>query len=265
MFTLCEKCRTVYRIHAAQLRQGGGEAVCDRCKLSFSALEHLGDSIDETLSSPTSCLLELPKLNHENAVATAHEIYATGSAPEPPEKDNKNQEPEAPPLDPFTHPRNPLQINQFTLYWRLGAIGLVLLLLAQLIYFEADRWAQNAHLRPPLEVICHWLGCTLPPFQNVADIEVVDRSLYPARNSIDGYEFHLVMVNHAPYPQPYPLLKLSLTALDGTLIAQRIFKPGEYLKKPTFLLMPSHRMIFVQLEFAAPDREVGGFQVEFLH
>jgi len=163
----------------------------------------------------------------------------------------------------FVHPEGLLESARLQLFWKLGAVILAILLLFQVSYFEIDRMAQNVFLRPPLETLCHWLGCSLPPFHQVRDIEVIDRALYPATHSIDGYEFHLVMVNQAPHPQPYPLLKISLTALDGTLIAERVFKPGEYLQGSASAMMPSEKSVFVKLRFAAPQREVGGFQVTF--
>lgn len=124
--------------------------------------------------------------------------------------------------------------------------------------------AQSPQLRPLVAWLCQRFGCELPPFRNLAAIKVVDRALYPVENSTGGYEFHLVIVNQAPHPQPYPCLKLSLTAMDGTGIAQRIFQPEEYLRTSSLQLMSSHRSIFIDLALAAPKREVGGFQFEFL-
>ncbi|BCX87999.1 hypothetical protein MIN45_P0366 [Methylomarinovum tepidoasis] len=147
-------------------------------------------------------------------------------------------------------------------YWFAAVLGV--LLLVQIFLAAKDRLAQIPQLRPVLETLCHGLGCRLPPFRSLNEIQVVDRALYPARDRADAYDFHLVIVNQTPYPQPYPLLKLTLTALDGTPIAARIFKPEEYLKTRNPPLMPPYRMIFVELRLAAPKREVGGFQFELL-
>lgn len=264
MFTLCPQCRTVYPVTVAQLRRGRGKALCGRCGATFSSLQHLGRTIEETLSRHSHNILALPRLKYQNAVATG---YPPASAPDSTfaqDASDGKQRPAFPSLPLFSPAAGTGETQNPPLYWKIGVGALILVFMVQLAYFEADHWANKVHLRAPMEILCSWLGCNLPPFQNTAEIEVVDRSFHPARNSIDGYELYLAMVNHAPYPQPCPLLKVSLTALDGTLIAQRIFKPDEYLSGTSSHTMPSHRMIFVQLAIAAPKRAVGGYQVEFV-
>ncbi len=256
MFTLCHRCRTVYPITTAQLRQGQGKAICDRCKITFSTLNHLCDSIEETLSNTRTHSLQLPVLEYASAVAAGFQPSAAGKHLRARNDRALPSESEIPPFKTSA----PIPST----YWKIGTIALAFLLMTQLIYFESAHWAQNAYFRPPMETICQWLGCKLPPYQKVTDIKVVDHSFFPARNSVAGHELHLALINHAPYPQPYPLLKISLTALDGTLIGQRIFKPEEYLHDSSSPLMPSHRMIFVQLGFAALARAVGGYQVELV-
>lgn len=271
MYTRCPQCRTVYRIDTAQLRRGRGEAICQRCGIIFGALENLGRHIKEALADHTTCLLELPKLGDAEAVApepvdSRRPESGTRSTVNRPESlatsETMTAEPSPPILDD-TEERS--SSRTWTIWgWRLGTVLLAMLLIGQIVLFEGERLAQNAHLRPVLEEACQWLGCHLPPFRNLADIKVVDRALYPVKVNADGYEFYLVIVNQSPYPQAYPLLKLTLTALDGTPIAHRVFKPEEYLGTSNPPLIPSYRMIFVHLNLAAPKRQVGGFQFELL-
>ncbi|WP_022947792.1 zinc-ribbon and DUF3426 domain-containing protein [Methylohalobius crimeensis] len=265
MYTRCPHCRTVYQINVAQLRSGRGEAICARCNIIFGVLEYLGEDLEEAFADHTTCLLELPLLKADRAVAVAPEP----SQPEaPPERAQAEAATEPQITLPETHLDASLAETPPSLstdrYWQVGAVALGLLLIIQIFVFERERIAQEPHLRPLLAGFCHWLGCELPPFRNLDAIEVVDRALYPSKNAANGYEFHLVIVNHGPYPQPYPLLKLTLTALDGTAIAQRIFKPEEYLSAVPAPMMPTHQLIFVHLTPAAPHRAVGGFQFEFL-
>ncbi|MCX8049730.1 MAG: zinc-ribbon domain-containing protein [Methylohalobius sp.] len=266
MYTRCPQCHTVYRISAAALRCGRGEAICDRCSLIFGALENLGDNLEEALADHTSCFLELPQLKQGVAIAIAptpslpedkeDKIEGTDGKPAPtpePEPDLAND-------DSFVARSQTAIANR---YWTAAAVVLALLLLAQMFAWAYEHVANVPSLYPAIAWACRWLSCKPPPFQDLAALKVVDRALYPAKGQ-SGYEFHLVLVNRAAYPQPFPLLKLSLTAMDGTLIAERVFKPEEYLRISTPGLMPSHQPLFIDLALASPKQPVGGFQFEFL-
>ncbi len=258
MFTACPKCRTVYAIEAAQLRSGRGDAICGHCKITFSTFKHLTDSLEDALSSTSNPSLQLPTLTAENAVAAG--IPPPAGQPISQSKENRGFPPET---GFYPLPETPLAPPP--VYWKIGVAALTGLLLFQLIYFEGERWAQNAYLRPIMESLCKGLGCDLPPYRKVTEIQVVDHSFFPARNPGEGYELHLAMINHAPNSQPYPPLRISFTTLDGTLIGRRVLKPREYLQDSSPPLMPSQRMLFVQIEFAAPRRALGGYQVELLN
>ena len=257
MYTRCPQCGTVYRIEVRQLRQGRGEAICQRCGIIFGALETLAETAADALTDQDDCLLELPTLGSEAAVAVAQ------TAPAPPRNEPPPTEEPVTKIDTANDVSAPLPARR-RWPWRVAAVVLTLSLAGQILFFEKARIANDPDLRPLLEWVCRWFGCRLPPFRNLDAIEAVDRALYPAKDARDAYDFYLVLVNQAPYPQPYPLLKLTLTALDGTPIATRIFKPEEYLKTANPPLMPPRRMIFIELQLAAPRRPVGGFQFELL-
>lgn len=279
MYTRCIKCDTVYQISAEQLRSGRGEAICTGCTIIFGALENLGETPEEAAEDHSSCILELPELGANATVSTANEA-SDKSKPqktdshrpaEPPPSPTVEQEPQIKPFDPDVllsmgakEQEKDEAEARARLYRILATAALAVLLLVQLFVYKKDELAQNPHFRPWLESFCGMVGCTLPPFSNLAEIKVVDRALYPTKNSVDGYQFHLVIVNQAPYSQPYPLLKITFSSLDGTPIASRIFKPDEYLPPEHPPLMPSHQLIFVDLDLAAPSRPVGGFSFEFL-
>ncbi len=149
-------------------------------------------------------------------------------------------------------------------FWRAGNVVLGLALIAQLAWIMVPRLAQDPDLRPLLETGCRHLGWRLPPFRDLGRIKVVDRGLYPIETPEEGLEFYLAMVNQALFPQPFPHLRLTLTALDGTPIGQRVFRPDTYLPPSHPLQMPIQKTVFVRLRLAPPDRPVGGFQFEFL-
>ncbi len=148
--------------------------------------------------------------------------------------------------------------------WQVGNVLLTLALIGQLFLFQGERLARDPGFRPLLEILCSRLDCRLPPFRDLDRIKVVERALYPIKVPEGGHEFYLAMINQAPSPQPYPRLALTLTALDGTPIGRRVFKPGEYLPSNRPELMPSQKTVFVRLRLAPLGRPVGGFQFEFL-
>ncbi len=165
--------------------------------------------------------------------------------------------------DTFPSPA-PSRFRVPLVFWRAGNVVLGLMLIAQLIWLEAPCLARDPEIRPLLETGCRWLGCRLPPFRDPGWIKVVDRGLYPIETPGGGLEFYLAMVNQAPFPQPFPRLRLTLTALDGAPLGRRVFGPDTYLPPSRPARMPIQKTVFVHLRLAPPARPVGGFQFELL-
>jgi len=151
-----------------------------------------------------------------------------------------------------------------TRHWG-GALSVgVLLLIAQVVYFEGHAISQNQAFRPWLETLCSQLNCPLPAYKNLNEFTVMHGSfaVLPDHN----YAFKAVISNQALFKQPYPNVKLTLLDFDGAAFAQRIFQPQDYL--PAFSVateIDADAGAEINLNIAAPQTPVGGYTFELMY
>ncbi|MDP2901856.1 MAG: zinc-ribbon and DUF3426 domain-containing protein [Methylovulum sp.] len=153
-------------------------------------------------------------------------------------------------------PRNP--------YWLLGTVIGIVLLLAQIVYFEGNAAiAQNVRLRPRLESICQHLGCRLPDYKNPDEL-ILKGALMPSN---DHYAFMVAINNQAAFAQAYPNIKLTLLGYNGSPFTHRIFYPQEYAAEimQTSPLINAGATLTVQLDIAATKNHMGGYTFDTLN
>lgn len=267
MYTRCPECKTAYRISVAQLRAGRGEALCERCHIVFSVLVSLAQAPKDAVPDGAS-QARPPVLGDQEAVLVRkfqRELLDEPEAGDRPAGGRKGR-----PLGRSSRgargkdATDPSPVTQEVL-WGLGGFGLLALLIAQLVIFEGERIVQNARMRPWLDMACKAVDCSLPPYKDVGRIQIFDRALRPASNRDDALEFQLVFANQSNLPQMLPNLKLVLTELSGSPVAERIFTPAEYLPEgEKSSLMPVGKPFEIRLLLAKPGGDVGGFVFELL-
>ncbi|WP_133718875.1 zinc-ribbon and DUF3426 domain-containing protein [Methylocaldum gracile] len=266
MFTRCPECKTAYRISVGQLRAGRGEALCDRCHIVFNVLVSLGQAVKDAVPEDTP-QARPPVLGDREAVLLRkfeRELSEeSGGEQSGTEHKSKAFDGEA----RAGHGKGKSGPSSVTpgAFWGLGVFGLLGLLIAQLVIFEGDRIVQSARLRPWLDMACKTIDCSLPPYKDVRRIQIFDRALRPDSTRDDALEFQLVFANQSNLPQMLPNLKLVLTELNGSPVAERIFTPAEYLPEgEKTSLMPVGKPFEIRLLLAKPTNDVGGFTFELL-
>jgi len=113
--------------------------------------------------------------------------------------------------------------------WAFTALMLLLVLAAEVVWLRFDALAQAPSTRPFAQRICEELDCTLP-MRRAPDAIRSQRLLvrsHPSRD--DGLRVDAVIVNRAEFPQPFPVLELRFSDIDGALVAARYFEPSTYL------------------------------------
>ncbi|EDN65751.1 conserved hypothetical protein [Beggiatoa sp. PS] len=146
----------------------------------------------------------------------------------------------------------PVRGRSWTSFFFLGimVILLSLALAAQTMwFFQRDKVLQHQEVRPWLERFCYHFLCTLPPTRDLSRFKMQDHvaQLHPEIN--DALQFEATFINNAYFRQPYPALQLIFEDLEGNPIAQRGFKPEEYLQR--FLgkneQMPANSSVHIKL------------------
>lgn len=155
---------------------------------------------------------------------------------------------------------------RYRLGWGLLAALLMLTLVAQYLYFARQDLAQYPALRPVLQRLCAALECSLPLRHAPARIELLSRDVITHPRIRAALLINATFVNRADFIQAYPVLQISLSGDNGTVVAMRRFQPAEYLPPGIAVAaglapgVPVH----VVLELAEPSRPAASFQFEFL-
>jgi predicted Zn finger-like uncharacterized protein len=160
--------------------------------------------------------------------------------------------------------RNMVQIWGFG----ISSVFMLLLLIAQMAYFNFDQWARLDQYRPWYQIACHQLNCRLP---STFDLSKIRTTASPQVSSHPEFQNALMVdvlfMNGADYEQPFPKLELSFSDSNDKTIARRIFTPDEYLagEAAGLSLMPQHTPIHIALEIKDPGKRASNYQVQFLN
>lgn len=107
---------------------------------------------------------------------------------------------------------------------------LALALIAQSAYFlRGPLVAWLPDLRPALEAACAPLGCRIPLASDPAAIKVEASSLETDPEQPNRATLRVSFSNRSRLAQQWPLFVLKLTDWQGGALAQRVFRPAEYL------------------------------------
>ena len=80
----------------------------------------------------------------------------------------------------------------------------------------------------------------------------------------DVLEINVDVINRAPFPQPYPVLSVTMTDSDGGIVAERKFKPADYLE-PDALddTLPTNQLVRIKFEILDPGPEASSSELVF--
>lgn len=241
----CPDCGTRFRVTAAQLGSARGLVRCGACLAVFRAEVARIDGPD----SPS------PAGNE----ADLHPVTSPAN-PRPPDGDTAELEPteeilereqplpddegsRAPPrLDVLSLPLEAARVEaaldaqerlraarRRRAPWVVAAFVLLLVLAAEGVWLRFDAFSQAPMTRPVAQRICAQLDCALPILRApdaIRSQRLLVRS-HPAR--ADGLRVDAVIINRAEFPQPFPVLELRFSDIDGVLVAARHFEPSTYL------------------------------------
>lgn len=257
MYTHCPHCDTCFRVTSEQLKTAQGSVRCGRCFGTFNALDHLVDqSPDEDKKQNTP-----PEVT---AIVGSAPAMATPAGAATPAVSAANversqqllEEIQATPIKPK---------RSFFWLWLFLALILATVIAGQYIYFNINTLSQNLKLRPMLHTLCDAAPCEVPLMRSPHLIALVERDI---RNHPDEKDILLVkakIINKAPYPQAFPQMGLSLHDITGQSIAERRFKPNEYLSSDMDISkgIAPKQTVDITLELIDPGEEAVGFEFGF--
>ena len=165
-------------------------------------------------------------------------------------------------------PRGPLATAGGLLLIVLLALGLA----AQGVYFRGAEIAARAPaLRPWLNQFCELAQCTIPARRALGQLALVSRDVRSDPKAKGALLISATIVNKASFAQPYPDLQVTLYDLTGTVVAERRFKPAEYLAQTPKALeqykkgrhMPTDTPVNIELAVADPGKQAINYEFDF--
>lgn len=138
-------------------------------------------------------------------------------------------------------------------------------LVSQYSLYHFEELARQDKYRPWFEAICPQLGCTLP---SKVDINLIKSSNLVVRSHPDfagALVVDAILYNRASFSQPFPLLELRFSDMDNQLLANRRFKPSEYLAGELAGQdeMPPQTPIHISLDILDPGQEAVNYSLTF--
>lgn len=150
------------------------------------------------------------------------------------------------------------------LLWLFAILLALLLLLSQYVYFNFERLARDSQYRPLLSQACQWIGCEIPPLQDVNKVQS-SNLVVRGHPKIDGaLVVDAIITNRASFQQRFPRLQLQFTDLAGEPVASRSFTPAEYLagELAGSVLMPVRQPVRISLEILDPGNKAVNYQLD---
>ena len=154
-----------------------------------------------------------------------------------------------------------------TMCWGAGAVLLLIMITAQLAWFNRDELLlRYPQLDPVARKICDRLQCEILRYKDISSIKLLNRDVRNHPLYEGSLLVNATMANKSETIQPFPLIQLALFNPDGEVIAYREFKPDEYLDDSINIpagMMPESPIHFV-LEVGGPTEGAVSFEFHFL-
>lgn len=148
--------------------------------------------------------------------------------------------------------------------WAIGALLLLIVLLAQAAYFfRVDLAARLPSLKPALINYCQLLKCDVPLPQHTDLISIESSELEADPANINQIILNVLLRNRASYAQAFPNLELTLNDSQDQPLARRAFRPADYLPaagSETLGLQPN-RELAIKLHLDTADLKPMGYRL----
>lgn len=117
------------------------------------------------------------------------------------------------------------QSGKPVLWWGLGVV-LLLGLLLQGLYRERDQLAASfPAMKPTLVSVCEVLACRVSPLQGIENLAIDSATFHQVGQ--DTFELRFVVKNKARHALTLPAIELTLTDLADQPVMRRVFTPTE--------------------------------------
>ncbi len=141
----------------------------------------------------------------------------------------------------------------------LALAGLVL----QLGWFKFDYLSRVEPYRTAYLFLCPYLNCQVPPLLDTSQISAFNLIVREHPETSGALAVDVMIMNNAPFDQPYPDLVLVFTDMDNNEVASRRFPPKEYLggEAAGSSHMPQKQPVHLTLDLVDPGEKAVNYHI----
>ncbi|PKM31870.1 MAG: hypothetical protein CVV07_01825 [Gammaproteobacteria bacterium HGW-Gammaproteobacteria-11] len=150
--------------------------------------------------------------------------------------------------------------------WGLLSLLAALALIAQLLAYNFTALSHHQSTRPLAERICLLTGCELPARVDINLIRSSNLVVRPHPEFPNALAVDVILYNRADFAQPFPVLRMRFSDLNGRELASKQVRPEEYLagELAGVTLMPPQVPVHVGLNMLDPGPSAAGYTLDFL-
>lgn len=141
----------------------------------------------------------------------------------------------------------------------LALIGLV----TQLGWAKFDYFSRIEPYRTAYTFLCPYLGCQVPALVDTRQISAFNLVVREHPETAGALAVDVMIMNNAPFNQPYPDLVLVFTDIDENQVASRRFSPTEYLggEAAGSSHMPQKQPVHLTLDLVDPGEKAVNYHI----
>ena len=151
--------------------------------------------------------------------------------------------------------------------WPSLSLLALLTLLIQVGWFKFDYFSRVEPYRTGYLFLCPYLGCQVPTLVDTRRIIASNLIVREHPETEGALAVDVMLINSAPFEQPFPDLLLVFTDIDNNQVAARRFIPKDYLGGELVgrELMPQNQKIHVTLDLVDPGAEAVNYHISIPH
>ena len=149
--------------------------------------------------------------------------------------------------------------------WTSGSILLLLAAMAQLAWFGIEPLGRNPTFRPWYERLCEVADCELPQMVDAQQFRTGNLILRKDLRRPGNLIVDAILINQAPFDQPFPQIILEFKNLTGVIVADGSFSPAQYLNGEMTgeHNMPSKTPIHISFSVVSPGDDAVNYSLRY--
>ncbi len=172
------------------------------------------------------------------------------------------------PLDSVVYSSSDTKRNKSGFWFRRSMMVLILAigLGGLFVYSNRVKFQKSPLTTPLVRWVCAIADCEVSNPASFDDLHVLRRDVYSHPKVQNALIINIVFRNEATVSQPYPTLAITMSDMNGEIVAQRDFLPFEYLKIDKLdvpSVIDSEQTVEISLEVSDPGDSAKSFELDF--